>query len=269
MPGHRPARRGVSPRTTRAGLPDLADARVLLCDADDCLFPSEGPAFAASTAVTNDLLADLGVDKRFSPDELRAAAVGRNFRATAVGLAERFGVPLAADELDRCVVLERRRVTAHLRGVLKPDPAVRQPLVELARRFQLAVVSSSALARLDACFEASGLSDLFPPEVRFSAEDSLPVPTSKPDPAVYALAGERLGVAGSEALAIEDSLTGARSALAAGFPTIVNTVFVPAEERQRRVAALREAGVAAVVSSWRQLATVLAGAPQTVGSRSP
>ena len=258
---------------------DLGDVRVLLCDADDCLFPSEEPAFKVSTALTNELLADLGIDKRFTPDELRAAAVGKNFRATALALARSFGVPLdatlaaatpgagiardgdgpvlTAGELDRRVELERHNVSAHLGRLLKRDPAVLEPLSELARRFGLAVVSSSALPRLDACLEATGLGRLFPPDVRFSAEDSLPAPTSKPDPAVYTFAGERLGVTGGQALAIEDSVTGACSALTAGFPTIGNVVFVAPEERKERIVALRDVGVAAVVSSWWELAALL------------
>ena len=227
--------------------------RVLLCDADGCLFPSEEPAFEASTDVTNRLLADLGVDRRFEPEELKTYAVGRNFRATALDLAEAHGATIDADELERRVEEERAAVIAHLREVLEPDPGVIEPLTRLAERFELAVVSSSALERLDACFEATGLAALFPPEVRYSAEDSLPVPTSKPDPAIYAFAGEQLGVGGEEALAIEDSLTGARSAVAAGFPTIGNLLFVPQAERQEREAALREAGVAALASSWTEI----------------
>ena len=256
-----------------------ADLRWLLCDADDCLFPSEAPAFAASTAVTNHLLADLGVDKRFAPAELRAAAVGKNFRATAIELALAFGVPLdeplaaahpgartatdaaaavlTADELERRVALERDAVVAHLDSVLEPDPAVIEPLTHLRRRFGLCVVSSSALRRLDVCFEATGLAELFPPGARFSAEDSLPVPTSKPDPAVYALAGARLGVGGGQALAIEDSVTGARSALAAGFPTIGNVLYAPASEREHRIATLRELGVTEVITSWWELVALL------------
>ena len=268
--------------------PDLSEVRVLLCDADGCLFPSEEPAFEDSTAVSNALLAELGVEKRFTPAELRSAAVGKNFRATAIELAEAFDVPLdaalaagragarvareddpivlRAEELERWAAVERREVSAHLRDVLTPDPDVRDPLGDLARRYDLAVVSSSALARLGACFDACGLAELFPPEACFSAEDSLPVPTSKPDPAIYALAGERLGVAGGQALAVEDSVAGVRSAVAAGFPTIANTVFVPRDEREARVAALGEAGAAATVSSWWELQALLESAPPMTAS---
>jgi beta-phosphoglucomutase-like phosphatase (HAD superfamily) len=230
---------------------------VLLCDADGNLFPSEEPAFVASTEVTNELLRDLGVNRRFEPDELRRRAAGRNFRATAADLAAEFGAELDPGELDARAAEEKRRVSAYLADVLAPDRAVLEPLERLAGSFDLAVVSSSAQSRLDACFRATALDRLFPADVRFSAEDSLPRPTSKPDPAIYRFAGERLGIDPSEGLAIEDSVPGARSAVAAGFETVGNLLFVPPDERERRLADLRAEGVSAVVSSWVELEDLL------------
>jgi beta-phosphoglucomutase-like phosphatase (HAD superfamily) len=90
--------------------------------------------------------------------------------------------------------------------------------------------------------------------VRFSAEDSLPVPTSKPDPAVYEFALRRLGIPAGHAVAIEDSVAGARSALSAGLETIGIVQFVPVGERKQRVEDLTEAGVATVVHSWHEVA---------------
>ena len=235
-----------------------ADAvRILLIDADGNLFPSEEPAFVASAGVVNRLLERLGADKRYEPEELRLATLGKNFRATAADLVAQFGDG-APQDLDEWVAEEKRAVTEHLRTALAADPEVAEPVARLAERFELAVVSSSALSRLDACFEVTGLADLLPVVRRFSAEDSLPRPTSKPDPAVYLFAGEQLGVDGAEAVAIEDSITGARSAIAAGFPTIGNVQFVAPEERDERVAELEAAGVAAVVSTWRGVEAVLA-----------
>jgi beta-phosphoglucomutase-like phosphatase (HAD superfamily) len=261
---------------------DLSGLRVLLCDADGNLFPSEEPAFVASAEVTNAFLAEFGVPARFTPEELRLATTGKNFRTTAVDLCAAHGVPLhpalatrhpdavtaaaaswrgrpvcGPDDLERWVAEEKRRVTVHLGQVLQPDPEVLEPLGKLAAHLTLAAVSSSAAARLDACFAASGLDALIPAAVRYSAEDSLPVPTSKPDPAVYLFAGQALGCAGAQGLAVEDSLPGAQSAVAAGFPTVGNVQFVPAAERADRVEALRAAGVAAVVESWRELADLL------------
>ena len=239
---------------------DSAAVEVLLCDADGNLFASEEPAFEASTTVTNRLLAALGVDRRFEAVELRRRAMGRNFRSMAVDLAAEAGTSIEPEALERWVVEEREAVVAHLAAVLRPDPTVHGPLTGMAGRLRLAVVSSSALSRLAVCFTATKLDDLFPTSVRYSAEDSLPVPTSKPDPAIYALAGRRLGVHGPAGLAVEDAAVGARSAVAAGFPTVGNLQFVAPDEVGARITALREAGVCAIVPSWSHLAELLDGA---------
>ena len=239
----------------------LSGVRILLCDADDCLFGSESVAFEVSTEVTNRFLAAHGVPERFAADALRAAAAGRNFRANATALAAELGFEVAPDELDQWVEEERARVSAGLEATLRPDPEVLEPVGELAERFSLAVVSSSALARLEVCFRVCGLDDLFPHAVRYSAEDSLPVPTSKPDPAVYAYAGRELGASPTDAVAIEDSVSGVRSAVAAGFPAIANLQFVPPPERAERAEAVRAAGALTVVDSWREITTILPTPP--------
>jgi HAD superfamily hydrolase (TIGR01509 family) len=167
------------------------------------------------------------------------------------------GRALCADELEQWVRQERERVTAHLAATLKPDPEVFAPLQALASRYALAAVSSSASARLKACFTAAGLDPLIPVDLRFSAEDSLPVPTSKPDPAVYLHAGQVMQVEGRQGLAVEDSVPGVKSAVAAGYLTVGNVVFVPDGERDCRTAELIDAGAAAITDSWRALADAL------------
>jgi beta-phosphoglucomutase-like phosphatase (HAD superfamily) len=113
------------------------------------------------------------------------------------------------------------------------------------------------MARVDACLRATDLDHLFPEERRFSAEDSLPAPTSKPDPAVYTHAIARLGVVPERTLAVEDSLPGALAAVAAGCRTVGNVAFVPAAERRERIAALQCAGVSDVIASWEALEMLL------------
>ena len=244
----------------RSGV-DIAAIEVLLCDADGCLFPSEEPAFVASAAVTNEFLEAIGATARFGAEELRVTTTGKNFRTTAAALAEAEGIRVPPADLESWVEAERRQVSAHLSRALKPDRAVHQPLARLGEERGLALVSSSATPRLEGCLRATGLAHLFPPTRRFSAESSLPVPTSKPDPAIYAFAGERLGISAAEGLAVEDSVPGAQAAIAAGFPTVGNVMFVPAPERPERIADLRRAGVAAIVSSWAELERLLASSP--------
>ncbi|KDN16450.1 HAD family hydrolase [Amycolatopsis rifamycinica] len=230
-----------------------AGVTTLLLDADGTLFPSEEPAFVASAEVTKDFAARFGLTGNFEPEHLRRTTTGKNFRTTVGELLARQGVAIDDDELETWVEREKTEVSAYLGRVLEPRPDVRACLTALSREYRLAVVSSSALTRLAACFTASGLDAVLPTDVRFSAEDSLPIPTSKPDPAVYRHALRELGIGPGQALAVEDSVTGAGSAVAAGITTAGIVGFVPSDERADRIEALTRCGVAWVVESWPEL----------------
>ena len=244
---------------TAAPTSPFAGVRVVLCDADGNLFPSEEPAFVASAEVTTRFLAEHGVQRRYDAEELRLATTGMNFRSTVVALGREHGVPeLSPEVLEHWVQTEKEAVTAHLRTALSPDPEVLGPLAALAAGHGLAAVSSSADARIAACFEVTGMADHFPAERRFSAEDSLARPTSKPDPAVYLHALRTLGLEPHEATAVEDSVAGATSAVAAGIPTIGNLQFVQPGERDERRTALTDVGVTTVVTAWSEVVDLLA-----------
>ncbi len=241
--------------------PDLSSVSTLLCDADGTLFASEEPAFTASVGVVNAYLEGIGASQRFTADELRLAANGKSFRLSLTELAAAQGVDIGsasfARELEVWVARENEVVTAHLAAVLEPDDDVRSTLVSLRSTLSLALVSSSALRRIDASLQSSGLSDLFPVDRRFSAQDSLPVPTSKPDPAVYHLAMRQLGLEPGTAVAVEDAVPGAQSAVAAGLFTVGMLCFVPPAEREQRVLDLQRAGVHALTDTWADLADLL------------
>jgi beta-phosphoglucomutase-like phosphatase (HAD superfamily) len=231
------------------------DTRVttLLCDADGTLFPSEEPAFLASAVITQQLAQRYGLTGDFSGEGLRRATTGKNFRATAIAMLEQAGVDVDPAELEEWIGREREVVTAYLSDVLTVQDDVVDAVRRLAECFELAVVSSSARSRLDACFQATGLTDLFPAGVRFSAEDSLPAPVSKPDPAIYHHALDELGLAADRTIAIEDSSSGVEAAVRAGIPTIGIVVFVRQEEQADRTAQLRRAGALDVVPTWADL----------------
>jgi beta-phosphoglucomutase-like phosphatase (HAD superfamily) len=241
-----------------------AQLTTLLCDADGNLFASEEPAFEASAEVTNRFLAAIGDPRRFTAEELRLAATGMNFRSTARRLAAEAGAPDV--DVEPWVEEEKRAVTAHLGATLRPHEATTAALTRLAAHLTLAAVSSSALPRLAASFTATGLDELIPTGRRFSAEDSLPAPASKPDPAVYVHACRELGIAPGQGLAVEDSVPGVRSAVAAGCPAVGNLLFVPAAEREARARQLHEAGALAVVGSWAELAALLLPAAEPIGA---
>ncbi len=232
---------------------DLERVEVLLCDGDGNLFPSEEPAFDASAEVMNAFLAEVGIRAAYTGEQLRREHTGMNFRSTAVLLCRRRRVPLEARRLEHWVEVEKQVVTRRLAETLRPDPTVMEPLTELSRRYALALVTSSALSRADACLHATGLDQLFPEGSRFSAEDSLPRPRSKPDPAVYQVAGRTSGGEGRSGLAIEDSVPGVHSASAAGIPVVGNLQFVPPAERAERAERLLAAGAVTVLGSWSEL----------------
>jgi HAD superfamily hydrolase (TIGR01509 family) len=260
-----------------AGL-DLSALSTVLFDVDGNLVHSEPLALEASAPVTNRFAEVMGLTERFTAEDLRHATTGRNFRALAVEFAAGSGrwspptTTLTPDALDWWVEEENRVVSAYLRDRLQPDDGVTDAVLRIADRYAVAAVSSSSIARLQACFAAIGLSSCFPPERCFSAEDSLDPPVSKPHPAVYLEALRRLGLRAEQTVAIEDSLRGAQSAVAAGCPTIGNLTFVEQEDRDRHRAALLEAGVVAVVDSWSEavdLLTPAASAEVTGGPSRP
>jgi beta-phosphoglucomutase-like phosphatase (HAD superfamily) len=239
---------------TRAAPVHLDGVTAVLCDADGTLFASEEPAFAASAVITRELARRYRLSGDFSPTALRRAAAGRNFRDALSSRLAAAGVSVDPAEFEEWVQREKQAVTERLARTLVVEPKVSQSIKNWAQRCRLALVSSSATSRLDACLAATGLAEYFPKPLRFSAEDSLARPMSKPDPAVYRHALARLGCAADDAVAIEDSVSGAQSAVGAGIRTLGIVQFAPADEQGRLTASLRVAGALAVADSWAELA---------------
>ena len=106
----------------------MGAVRVLWCDADGNLFPSEEPAYEASAQVTNDFLTTMGVAARYTAEELRLGYTGKNFRTTAAALCAEHGAELPASVLEEWVRREAELVTDHLGRTLTPDPDVLGPL---------------------------------------------------------------------------------------------------------------------------------------------
>lgn len=123
------------------------------------------------------------------------------------------GVPLPPAEIEAVVV---RRLIARYRA----EPPFIEGAVEAVRAIAgrglpLAVASSSTRTLIGAVLEQAGLADAF--AVTVSSEE---VARGKPAPDVYVEALRRLGVAAADALAVEDSGAGIRSAAAAGMRVV-------------------------------------------------
>ncbi|TQS31566.1 hypothetical protein Golomagni_08153 [Golovinomyces magnicellulatus] len=109
--------------------------------------------------------------------------------------------------MESYVTREEDAVIAKLQAALKPCVGVDDQLEKLAAsgKYHMAVVSSSALRRVKASIEKVGQDKYFRGDEVFSAATSLPKPTSKPDPAIYLHALEKLGRKAENSVAIEDS----------------------------------------------------------------
>jgi beta-phosphoglucomutase len=146
----------------------------------------------------------------------------------------------ALERHDEAVSPERvERLAAHMVtrfGELIPEIPVFPGAVELVRELAdevpLAIASGARGEEVDAILRSVGLRDAF--QTIVGAED---VPRTKPDPAPYQEAMRRLngdaeGLTPAECLALEDTMAGIASALAAGLTVVGVAHSYPAEKLQ-------------------------------------
>lgn len=187
--------------------------------------------------------------------------VGQNFRGVVVNLQKKYGFPLNPDELQGYVGQEEDRVIATLVKKGQPCVGVNKVLDKLAEegKYGLAVVSSSALRRVQASIKKVDQDKYFPPDHVFSAATSLPVPTTKPDPAIYLHACKVIGKQPGECLAVEDSKSGTLSAVRAGIPVIGYVGSYNGSAKQKEMATLlKETGAQVLMDDWSQFFDCLA-----------
>ena len=113
--------------------------------------------------------------------------------------------------------LQLQRAEGDLRPLFPIKPGVAELLTALrGRGTRCAVASSSTSGQIQACL---GSLDVLHHFEAFAGGDE--VARAKPDPALYLLAAERLGVDPAECVAFEDSENGAKAALAAGLRVVI------------------------------------------------
>lgn len=121
------------------------------------------------------------------------------------------------------------------------------------RGVPLAVASNSEPQRLRVKLKQAGLAEL----VGEHAYDPSRVGgRGKPEPELYLFAAQQLGLSATECLVIEDSLTGAAAGVRAG--ATVWGLLTPEHPHQGSAGALRDLGVARVLTSHAELRGALA-----------
>jgi beta-phosphoglucomutase len=133
------------------------------------------------------------------------------------------GVKVSAAEQAAIMIDKGRRYDARVASGRVLFPAAASAIARLGAEFSLAIASGSLRGEILAILRANQLDHAIP--VVVGADD---VRESKPAPDSYALAVEKLGVAPSAAVAIEDSHWGLVAARGAGLRTIGITNSYPA-----------------------------------------
>jgi HAD superfamily hydrolase (TIGR01509 family) len=154
--------------------------------------------------------------------EQKAFLIGKSLLAAAEGLADLFGEP----GVGAAIAAELLELVAEAVGNSAAAMPGAQAVVDAAAAaVPIAVASNSPRALLEAALVRGGFTGTFPVSI---AADEIDQP--KPAPDMYLRACELLGVAPADTLAFEDSMTGLRSARAAGVrvvgvPTLRNDEF--------------------------------------------
>ncbi len=211
-------------------------------DLDGVLVESEG----AWDSARRELVAATGGTWR---EQATRAMLGMSAPEWSRYVHDELGVPLAPEEIDRRVV---ERVLEEYRSSLPLLPGALAAVRALGASWPLGLASSSNRVVIDEVLELAGLREEF--AVTVSSEE---VPSGKPAPDVYAAAIEALGVDARNAVAIEDSANGLRSAAAAGMRIVAvpNRQFPPAAD--------------ALALAEVQLASLVELTPATIRSLQP
>jgi HAD superfamily hydrolase (TIGR01509 family) len=149
------------------------------------------------------------------PDEVYARVVGRAAQDSHRLFVEMFGGLETYERLRDKVQADLRRDARQ--AVFPLKPGVAELLTALrARGVPCAVASSTRVEEIRHRLDAVGVLAQFD-----AVAGGNEVTRGKPDPEVYRLAAERIGIPATACLAFEDSENGARAALAAGAALVV------------------------------------------------
>lgn len=234
----------------------------ILFDCDNTLVLSEELAFEACAELANEILAQsTDVPDRYTGPSLMKEYVGMNFRGVLTAMEKKFNFTINPDDMEKYVKMEEDRVIATLEKKAQPCVGANEELDKLAKhgKYGLAVVSSSALRRVVASVKKVDQAKYFPEAHIFSAATSLPKPTSKPDPAIYLWACEKIGVKPAECVAVEDSKSGTLSAVRAGIHTIAYVGSYHDPSKAKEVAdMLVDNGAKVVMNHWSEFEKCMA-----------
>ena len=170
-------------------------------------------------------------------DDLKTAIIGTRLDTAIETILEWYGLPGGAAEVDRAMTFLLNRMVELYHDQLPVMPGALE-LVDALREagVSTALVSSSYRVLVNSALDSVGHHRF---DVSVAGDE---VTAGKPDPAPYLAACEQLGVRPGAAIALEDAMSGVRSAEAAGCHVVAVPWLSPIEPGPRRtvIASLKE-----------------------------
>ena len=222
-------------RAVAMATPQLQQFEALIFDMDGVLIDSE----PLHERAKREALSEAGI---IVPESLFASYTGRSDRAMIYEVAAGHGLneQRSAEILDR-----KHRIYESLEYTLRPVSGAIEFVHWAKSRYRLALATSATSRNRKATLKSLQIESMF--EV---AVDSACFSNPKPSPEVFQIALERLALAPTACLVIEDAVNGIVAARAVGcFSAGLTTSFSEAS--------LREAGADIVVGSYSELRALL------------
>jgi HAD superfamily hydrolase (TIGR01509 family) len=198
---------------------DIVAVRAVIFDMDGVIVDSEPYSMQALV----DTLRLYGIEP--TKEDLRRS-YGRKIRDDFVDYFGRYGVTA---DVNLAMAHKEARYYHLAAGHLQPFPGVMPLLICIRDRgYRLALASSGDRVKVAFSLQALQLNGIF--EAIVSGDD---VTHSKPDPEIYVMAAQRLGVSPVDCVAIEDAPAGVEAAKRAGMSCIAVTNSVACQQLQR------------------------------------
>ena len=243
----------------------LQHDKVVLFDHDGTVVDSETIALESAWRLTDEVAREFPGAQHYELDEFVKNFAGKPYREILKKIYANSLSNLKEGDIDKLVAEEEKRAIERLSVDAKATSGTLEVLSYLRDDgFKYALVSNSSLQRLSACLTAAALTDYFPSEQVFSAHDSLPFPRPKPLPDIYLHTVKCLNADVSDCVAVEDSISGVKSAVAAGIGQIIGYVggtHISEDERSSRADALQSAGAEQVIERMDDLIGILSAIP--------
>ncbi|HBB31032.1 MAG TPA: HAD family phosphatase [Cyanobacteria bacterium UBA8803] len=243
----------------------LRHEKVVLFDHDGTVVDSETIALKSAWRLTNEVAREFAGAQHYELEDFVKSFAGKPYRQILASIYGDSFTTLNERDINRLVAQEEKRAIEQLSVYARATEGTPEVLSSLRDDgFEYALVSNSSLQRVGACLSAAALTDYFSSEQVFSAHDSLPVPRPKPLPDIYLYAVKCLDAEVSGCVAVEDSISGVKAAVAAGIGQIIGYVggtHISEDERTSRVDALVSAGAQQVIERMHDLIGTLSATP--------